>query len=91
MKNLTPPATYDPWVTIQWLLEHQQDLWVKVIRPKEKPSDPTVADLVRLPDLTPASWIFHARRLHFDSTHQVWTQAHWKRWEEEQLTPLADF
>lgn len=91
MNDLKPPTSFDSWVTVQWLLEHQRELYVRIVRPKKQPSDPTVADLVCFQDLLPMSWIFHAKRLHFDSTHQVWTKDHWDRWEQDQLTPLADF
>lgn len=91
MAELTPPPTFDPWTTVKWLLEHQKDLYVRIMRPKAKPSDPSVGDLVCVQDLHPLSWVFHAKRLHFDSTHQVWTKARWDSWEEQQVADLSDF
>lgn len=92
MAYLTPPVNnYDPWITVQWLMQHQNELFVQVVQPKDKPSDPTRIDLVRLPDLTIPSWIYHAKRLHFDSTHPIWEKARWDQWLAEQVTDLNDF
>lgn len=89
--TLKPPVTYDPFVTVQWALENQGDLYAKERKPALNPYAPVVEELKRLVDLPVPRWIYHVKRIHSDPTHLLMSKDDWAQWEAGHVVELPEF
>lgn len=75
------PESGDPWHWVEWMLECERDLYVRVERLNAKTNSKQMT-LVPMLQLSPAEWVFWTKRLFFDKTTTIMPYEDWRKYEE---------
>lgn len=82
--DLLPPETFDPFVTVAWLLQNHEKLFIRVAVQDLKTKEITIT-FQTLASQPPDRWIYWAKRVHNDHSTPIRTQAGWAAWERTHI------
>lgn len=77
-----PDELSDPWAFVQWMLENEDKLYVRIEVVHPKKNNARLMTLLPIMQLEPQAWIYWTKRFYYDSTTQIRTHDDWRAWEE---------